>query len=65
MLCLHCNQKPFKAKFSEPGGMVIAAFVQFFVMPAVGYGLAKAFDLSIPLSIGLVLTLTAPGGKQP
>lgn len=52
----------FKIVFTRPKELLIGCFAQFTIMPLVAFGLAKAFNLSPDLDIGVILVGCCPGG---
>ncbi|MBG7608735.1 MAG: bile acid:sodium symporter family protein [Verrucomicrobia bacterium] len=52
----------FSSVLKEPKRIALGVFAQFVIMPLVGWGLAKAFDLEAGLALGLVLVACCPGG---
>lgn len=48
----------------RPWALVLGVAAQYCVMPLLGYGLARAFDLSPSLAAGMVLVGAAPGGTS-
>lgn len=51
-----------KSTFGRPVGLAIALLLQFVMMPALSYGLSRAFDLPSAYAVGLVCICCAPGG---
>ena len=55
------------ADFSEvakhPKSVFIGVAGQFIIMPAIAFGLAKAFDLPADLAVGVILVGSCPGAK--
>ncbi|XP_072024642.1 ileal sodium/bile acid cotransporter-like [Amphiura filiformis] len=56
------NIDVIKSKLKPPTGVIIGMICQFLIMPALAYGIAKMFNLSSELSVGLILVGTCPGG---
>lgn len=54
--------KDFLQVFRIPKSILLGVSLQYIIMPALGYGLAKAFHLPIDYMIGLVLVACCPGG---
>ncbi|WP_290656460.1 bile acid:sodium symporter family protein [Anaerovibrio sp.] len=52
----------FKNILRNPKGIFIGVFAQFLIMPAVAFGLVKAFALPPEIAIGVILVGTCPGG---
>lgn len=52
----------FRRVAAQPKAVLIALICQVFVLPAVAFGLAWAFDLSPVLAIGFMLLAASPGG---
>ncbi len=52
----------FSSVLKEPKRIALGVFAQFVIMPLVGWGLAKAFNLEAGLALGLVLVACCPGG---
>jgi len=56
------------ADFSEvakhPKSVFIGVAGQFIIMPAIAFGLAKAFDLPADLAVGVILVGSCPGGTS-
>ncbi|MGJ9412955.1 bile acid:sodium symporter family protein [Aeromicrobium sp. CF4.19] len=50
------------AAITRPAALAVGVAAQFVVMPLVGLALAKAFDLSPALAVGVILVGSAPGG---
>ncbi|XP_033117305.1 ileal sodium/bile acid cotransporter-like [Anneissia japonica] len=51
-----------KEKLRKPYGVLIGAFCQFIIMPALSFGLAKLLKLDDSAAIGLVTVGSCPGG---
>ncbi|XP_072177823.1 ileal sodium/bile acid cotransporter-like [Diadema setosum] len=49
-------------RLRRPWAVLIGMLCQFFIMPALAFGLAKAFSLDSASAIGLVLDGSCPGG---
>ena len=56
------NLSVIRKKLWPPTGIIIGMFCQFLIMPGLAYGLARMFELSFYLAVGLVLVGTCPGG---
>ncbi|GJL79571.1 MAG: transporter [Nitrospinaceae bacterium] len=54
--------KDFLQVFKIPKSILLGVSLQYIIMPALGYGLSKAFHLPIDYMIGLVLVACCPGG---
>jgi BASS family bile acid:Na+ symporter len=54
--------KDFAIIGRRPWPVLIGVVAQFLVMPLVGYGLARAFDMDPMLAVGMILVGAAPGG---
>lgn len=52
----------FAAVLKEPKRIALGVFAQFGIMPLIGWGLAKVFDLEAGLALGLILVACCPGG---
>lgn len=52
----------FSSVLKDPKRIVLGVFAQFAIMPLVGWGLAKAFQLEAGLALGLILVACCPGG---
>ena len=52
----------FKNILRNPKGIFIGVCAQFLIMPAVAFGLVKAFGLPPEIAIGVILVGTCPGG---
>ena len=52
----------FTRVLSMPWPVVVGIFLQYLVMPFVGFGLAKAFGFEPEIAVGVVLIGSAPGG---
>ena len=59
---LTLDTESFKIVFSRPKDVFVGCLAQFTVMPLVAFLLAKLFNLSPELAVGLVLLGTCPGG---
>ncbi|NUQ91040.1 MAG: bile acid:sodium symporter family protein [Glycomyces artemisiae] len=46
----------------RPWPVILGVVAQYLVMPLVGYGLARAFDMEPMLAVGMILVGAAPGG---
>ena len=62
MMGITLDGNSFKVVFSRPKDVFIGCVAQYTVMPFVAFGLAKLFNLSPELAVGLVLLGTCPGG---
>ncbi|XP_071958119.1 ileal sodium/bile acid cotransporter-like isoform X1 [Antedon mediterranea] len=51
-----------REKLRRPYGVLIGAFCQFIIMPALSFGLAKLLNLDDAAAIGLVTVGSCPGG---
>lgn len=52
----------FRRVVRQPGRVGLGVFLQFLVMPSLGWGLAHLFKLPPPLAVGLILVACCPGG---
>ena len=52
----------FSSVLKDPKRIALGVFAQFAIMPLVGWGLAKAFNLETGLALGLILVACCPGG---
>jgi BASS family bile acid:Na+ symporter len=52
----------FKQVVKIPRSILLGVSLQYILMPALGYGLAKTFQLPIDYMIGIVLVACCPGG---
>jgi len=52
----------FQQVLKIPRSILLGVSLQYIIMPALGYGLAKAFNLPIDYMIGIVLVACSPGG---
>ena len=52
----------FQQVVKIPRSILLGVGLQYVIMPALGYGLSKAFHLPIDYTIGLVLVSCCPGG---
>ncbi len=52
----------FASVLREPKRIALGVFAQFVIMPMVGWGLAKVFQLEAGLALGLILVACCPGG---
>ncbi len=52
----------FKRVIQIPKSILLGVGLQYIIMPALGYGLSKAFHLPADYMIGLVLVACCPGG---
>ena len=62
MMGITLDGDSFKVVFSRPKDVFIGFVAQYTVMPFVAFGLAKLFNLSPELAVGLILLGTCPGG---
>lgn len=61
-LGLHLTVADFARVFRYPKAAFIGLFCQLFILPAVAYGLCKAFNLPGTLAVGVMLLSASPGG---
>ena len=54
----------FAVVFAKPRDIIIGCAAQFLIMPALAFGLGKAFGLSEELLVGVILVGTCPGGTS-
>ncbi len=54
----------FAVVFARPRDIIIGCAAQFLIMPALAFGLGKAFGLSEELLVGVILVGTCPGGTS-
>ena len=54
--------KDFERVFRFPGRVFLGVALQYSVMPLLGYGLARLYDLPPELAAGLILVACCPGG---
>ncbi len=54
----------FRVVFSHPKDVAIGTVAQFTIMPLLAYVLAKVFQLSPELAVGVILVGTCPGGTS-
>ena len=54
--------KDFLLLFTRPRDIVLGCAAQFVIMPALAFGLSRAFDLDPALTAGVILVGTCPGG---
>ena len=59
---LTMKPKDFALIFKRPKDILIGCAAQFIIMPALAFGLSKAFGLDTALTAGVVLVGTCPGG---
>ena len=52
----------FAAVLKDPKRIALGVFAQFAIMPLLGWGLAKLFQLEAGLALGLILVACCPGG---
>ncbi len=52
----------FKRVLKIPRSILLGVSLQYIIMPALGYGLSKIFNLPVDYMIGLVLVACCPGG---
>ncbi len=52
----------FTRVFRMPWAVLIGIFLQFSIMPLLGFSLAKAFAFESSLAVGVILTGSCPGG---
>jgi len=52
----------FKRVIQIPKSILLGVGLQYIIMPALGFGLSKAFNLPVDYMIGLVLVACCPGG---
>jgi BASS family bile acid:Na+ symporter len=52
----------FKAVLKTPKSVGLGVLCQFVIMPFLGYGLARGFQLETGLAVGLILVSCCPGG---
>lgn len=52
----------FKGVFTMPKWVITGVVLQFVVMPVLGFGLGRLFDLPTPFKVGLILVACCPGG---
>jgi len=55
------NFSDFKPIFNKPQTVALGLFAQFLIMPALGFAIGKALNLSPSLRLGLVLAGCVPG----
>lgn len=56
------NYKDFLVIFKRPKDVFLGAAAQYTIMPLLAFAVAKVFNLDAPLTAGLVLLGTCPGG---
>ena len=61
---LTMKTEDFAVLFTKPRDMVIGCLAQFLIMPALAFGLGKAFGLNEELLVGVILVGTCPGGTS-
>ena len=54
--------KDFVLVLKHPQDLVLGAFAQFIIMPALAYAISNFFNLDPALTVGVILVGTAPGG---
>ena len=54
----------FAVVFTRPRDVIIGCVAQYLIMPALAFGLGKAFGLSDELLVGVILVGTCPGGTS-
>ena len=54
----------FSEVAKHPKSVFIGVAGQFIIMPAITFGLAKAFDLPADLAVGVILVGACPGGTS-
>lgn len=59
---LTIKTEDFKVVFTRPKDLCIGFLLQYTVMPATAFMLAKAFGLSADLALGVILVGCCPGG---
>ena len=52
----------FKRVIQIPRSILLGVSLQYIIMPALGFGLSKAFNLPVDYMIGLMLVACCPGG---
>lgn len=52
----------FRAVARSPREVALGAAAQFTLMPALGWGCGRIFDLDTPFAVGLILVACCPGG---
>ncbi|WP_375001196.1 bile acid:sodium symporter family protein [Aeromicrobium sp. CTD01-1L150] len=64
MLGMGLTLKPsdFATVATRPLPLALGVVAQFLIMPLIGFALAKTFDLSPALAVGVILVGAAPGG---
>jgi BASS family bile acid:Na+ symporter len=63
-LGLSLTPADFRRVFQYPRAVLVGLFCQTFLLPAICFGLAKAFGLSPELAVGLMLLAASPGGAS-
>ena len=61
-LGLHLKLDDFKRIWTQPRAMVIGLACQVLLLPALCFGLVKAFALPAELAVGMMLLAASPGG---
>ena len=56
------GKEDYQILAQRPLDIFIGAIAQYTIMPLLAIGIARAFDLSPGLTLGLVLVGTCPGG---
>ncbi len=59
---LTLDPEDFRLVAKRPGAVLLGVFLQFSLMPLIGFSLGKLLSLSEPLAAGLVLVCCCPGG---
>jgi BASS family bile acid:Na+ symporter len=52
----------FKRVIRFPASVTAGVILQYAIMPVLGWSLSYAFDLPVPLAVGLILVASCPGG---
>ena len=52
----------FQRVWKRPGAIALGVTLQFVVMPFLGWGIARLFDLPLGMAVGLILVSCCPGG---
>jgi len=63
-LGLSLTPADFRRVLQYPKAVLIGLFCQTFLLPAICFGIAKAFGLSPELAVGLMLLAASPGGAS-
>ncbi len=61
---LTMKAEDFAVLFTKPKDMLVGCLAQFLIMPALAFGLGKAFGLNEELLVGVILVGTCPGGTS-